>query len=611
MTTVSPEIIDDGGAAQLPTWDISDAYPSFADRSFTDDLELAGADVTRLSALFDRHDVRGGPSRDVTAADGAAADEVLLAFNEVTHRLDRLEAYTYAVVTTNTLDDTAQSMFSEIEVINAGLRPLMARLAAWAARLQPIALATVSQLASEHIGPLTRLADRAAHQMAETEEALYAELSVTGSSAWDRLHSDLTSQLSATVVMPDGSSRDCPIAEVRGMATHIDPAVRKAAYEAEMRAWPTVALPAAAAMNAIKGEANTVNRWRQWNSPIDASLFANSVSAPTFEAMQSAIDDILAEMRVWMRTKASLHGHDGPLPWWDLMAPLPTAAAEVSWDDGVGIVRNAFQAYGGTLGGLVDRALDQRWIDAGPRRGKVGGAYCMGFLDDRSLVLMNWSGSIDSVQTAAHELGHAYHNTQLAERSPLQKMLPMTLAETASIFCETLVVEEGLRTLQGDDRLALLDVDLQGALQLIVDIRSRFLFEREVYARRTRNTLSVADLNQLMLDAQMQTYGDGLDQSTAHPYMWVVKPHYYGSAFYNWPYTFGFLFGLGLYARYGQDADRFRAGYDDALSRCGMEQAEALADGFGIDITDKAFWTASLDVVRDRIRQYNELATDR
>ena len=181
----------------------------------------------------------------------------------------------------------------------------------------------------------------------------------------------------------------------------------------------------------------------------------------------------------------------------------------------------------------------------------------------------------------------------------------MALAETASIFCETLVVEEGLHRLQGADRLALLDVDLQGSNQVVVDIHSRFLFETEVFARRQRRTLGVTELNEMMLAAQADAYGDGLDQSTAHPYMWAVKPHYYGTHFYNWPYTYGLLFGLGLFARYRDDPERFRPGYDDVLSRVGMNTAEELGAAFGLDVTDEAFWMASLDVLRATHREYD------
>jgi oligoendopeptidase F len=227
-------------------------------------------------------------------------------------------------------------------------------------------------------------------------------------------------------------------------------------------------------------------------------------------------------------------------------------------------------------------------------------------------VLMDWADGFDSVQTLAHELGHAYHNVQLTERTALQRQLPMALAETASIFCETLVVAAGLEgATDGDERLALLDVDLQGAGQVIVDIHSRFLFETEVFSRRRRRTLSVDELCEHMRDAQAEAYGDGLDLDTRHPWMWAVKPHYYSSHFYNWPYTYGLLFGLGLYARYRDDADAFRTGYDELLSTTGMADAAALGARFGIDVRDTGFWAASLDVLRGRIADYEALVAER
>jgi oligoendopeptidase F len=225
---------------------------------------------------------------------------------------------------------------------------------------------------------------------------------------------------------------------------------------------------------------------------------------------------------------------------------------------------------------------------------------------DRSLVLLNFNGTFDSVQTLAHELGHAYHNTQLANRTPYQRATPMALAETASIFCETVMVEHGLKTANDKARRNILEIDLQGSCQVVVDIHSRFLFEQAMSEKRKERALSVAELCELMADAQAQTYGDAL--SVNHPYMWAAKPHYYGSAFYNWPYCFGLLFGIGLYASYREDPDKFRGGYDDLLSATGLGSAAALASRFGIDVTDEAFWTASLDVVRARIDEFCRLA---
>jgi pepF/M3 family oligoendopeptidase len=593
-----------------PRWDVSDVHESLTSRSFVDAMERSAADVDRLIALFDELDVRGVTPREPTADDAASADRAISGWNAVSDALELLSAYVYATVSTDSRDETAQGLMSEIDAITARFTPLLARLAEWIAALDVDSLAAVSEVTSAHIGPLRRLSIRSEHQMSEAEENLYAQLATTGSDAWSRLQRDITSQLSATVALPDGG-RTLPMPTVRGLATDDDPAVRRAAYEAELEAWPTVELPVASAMNAIKGEANSINSRRSWDSPLDASLFGNSVSRATFEAMQAAVAESLPDLRSWMRTKATLHGHgDRGLPWWDLVAPLPITSSRVSWDEGIDIVHSAFDRYEPSLGALVDRALDERWIDASPRDGKSGGAFCMPFVDDRSLVLLNWSGSAESAQTTAHELGHAYHNTTLSHRTALQRRLPMALAETASIFCETLVVEAGLTRTSGAERLALLDVDLQGTNQVIVDIHSRYLFETEVFERRARRTLSSAELCEMMTDAQAAAYGDGLDQSTAHPYMWLLKPHYYGSHFYNWPYTYGLLFGLMLYGRFRSDPERFRAGYDDLLSRAGMDTAEELGRSFGLDVTDQATWSAALDVIRGRIAEYERLAAD-
>lgn len=599
----------------LPRWSVADVHESLDSRSFLDAQEQAGASVERLIALFDEHQIRGSEDsneeRTASASDGEAADAAIAGYNRVSSELDLLGAYVYSSVATDSRDAAAQAVMSELEPVESKLRPLLSRLADWVASFDVEQLATVSSEAADHAGPLQRLHERATHQMSEAEEHLYAELSTTGAGAWGRLQREITSQLSAEVELPD-ATQHLPINAVRGMATNPDAAVRKAAYDSELVAWPTIEVPVASAMNAIKGEANIVNRRRNWTSPLDASLFANSVSRATFDAMQSAISASLPDFRRWMQSKARLHGHAGALPWWDLVAPAPVASGGVGWEEGLDVVRGAFGEFSPNLGGLVDRAIDEQWIDAEPRDGKSGGAFCMSFKGDRSLVLLNWSGSAESTQTTAHELGHAYHNTTLAQRTALQKRLPMALAETASIFCETLVVEAGLARLAGPEhdaaRLALLDVDLQGSNQVVVDIRSRFTFETELFARRQRRTLAASELCEMMTEAQADAYGDGLDQSTAHPYMWLLKPHYYGSHFYNWPYTYGLLFGLGLFARYREDPEHFRGGYDTLLSRAGMDTAEQLGAAFELDVTDEAFWTASLDVIRRRIDQYEDLA---
>jgi oligoendopeptidase F len=230
---------------------------------------------------------------------------------------------------------------------------------------------------------------------------------------------------------------------------------------------------------------------------------------------------------------------------------------------------------------------------------------------EESRILSNYSPSYFEVSTLAHELGHGYHNLAIAKRTPIQQRTPMTLAETASTFCET-VVRYGALSAAGDstsEQLQILEAFLQTVFGVTVDILSRFLFEQSVFDRRRQRALSVSEISELMLDAQEQTYGEGIDPDTRHRFAWAAKPHYYSSySFYNFPYTFGLLFGLGLYARYTDDPDGFRAGYDDLLSSTGLADAATLAARFGIDTRAADFWRSSLDVVRADIETYKTLA---
>jgi oligoendopeptidase F len=582
----------------LPRWDVTDVFPSLTSREFSAATESFGASVSRLTALYDQHNVGASNS----SSDGI--DEVITATNAVGDESTRLGVYVLSVTSTDSYDADGKRADSELRLVEAQLSQLRARFTAWVGVNGAEVMIAAGPVAAEHAWPLRRTELRAAHQMTPEQEDLYANLATTGSQAWAQLFNDVTSQLSAEV---EGRGR-LPMAAVRGLATNPDPQVRQAAYDAELAEWPTVTTALAHAMNAIKGEANIVNKRREWASPLDASLYANSVDRATYEAMMSAARTALPDFRAWMRAKASLHGYEGGLRWCDLFAPLPTGRGAVSWPDGCAQVSDAFGAFSPSLGALYRQAIDDKWIDAEPRNGKRGGAFCAPLIGGRSIVHLNWSGSADSISTLAHELGHAYHNTQLAHRTAMQRALPMALAETASIFCETLLVENGLQRATGNARLSLLDTDLQGSTQVVVDIMSRVLFETEVFARRQKRSLTADELGDLMEQAQIDAYGDGLSPDTRHRYMWAVKPHYYNSHYYNWPYMFGLLFGLGLYATFLREPDRFRDGYDDLLSRGGMASAAELARPFGIDVNDEAFWTASFDTIRSRMNEYKRLA---
>jgi pepF/M3 family oligoendopeptidase len=590
---------------QLPHWDVSAIYPSLDSRQFAIAHEGVEAGIARLVALYDRHEVRGG-ERALDDAAIAAVEEVIAATNELREDVQLLDAYIAAFVTTDATDERAQELDSTLAQQTSVLRSLSARFGAWVHALGPDELAARSPLAAEHAFPLSRAAERVAHQMPEAEEALAAKLSLTGSTAWHRLYNDVTQSITTTVHKPDGTSEVLPMSAVRGLATHADAGVREAAYRAELEAWANHAVPIAAAINGVKGEALTLQAARGWASTLEPALFSNNVDRASFDAMQEAVVASLPAFRRYLATKARMLAKP-QLAFWDLFAPVPTEAGLRTWTSAVDDVAASFANYSPQLASLARRAVAESWIDAEPRPGKEGGGFCMPVRADESRILINFTGSFDSVQTLAHELGHAYHNVALSGRTPMQRQLPMALAETASIFCETIMVSEGLAAASDEERLVILEGDIQGSCQVVVDIHSRFLFESALYERRKASTVSVRELCELMAEAQRQAYGDGLDPDQLHPYMWAAKPHYYGSSFYNWPYTFGLLFGIGLYARYQDDPDRFRSGYDDLLASTGLGEAAELAARFDIDIRDAAFWTASLDVVRARIEELDAL----
>ncbi len=585
----------------LPRWDLTPYFAGLDDRALLGALEEVASDVGRLRALCDERGVRAGEPREVTPDDGETLEMVLVALNELLERSRLVGAYLHAHTTTDARDAEAARLSVQLQASSAALGPLLKRVEGWIARLGAAPLAATSPLAADHAFFLERSERLAAHQMSEAEEDLAAELGLTGGRSWNRLHAEMTATLSATVDLPDEGPTSMPVTEARGLAAHPDAAVRRAAFDGEVAAWRTVEMPLALALASHRGEMIALGRRRGWEDPLEVSLATNNVDRATLDALTGAVRASLPTFARYQRSKAAALGHDGGLPWWDVLAPLGTPR-RFTWDEAVGAVEHAFGTYSPGLVGLLHRAVGEGWIDAEPRPGKVGGAFCMPVRDEESRVLLSYDGSFNSVQTLAHELGHAYHNTQLGRRPWLLRSTPMALAETASIFCETVMVEAGLAAAGDDDgaRLAILDGDLVGSAQVVVDIHSRFLFEQALSIERARGAVGPARMTELMRAAQLEAYGDGVDPEHLHPYMWAVKGHYYTS-FYNWPYTFGLLFGLGLYAEFRRDPERFRGGYDDLLGATGLGDAAPLAARFGIDIRDQAFWASSLAVIADRI----------
>jgi oligoendopeptidase F len=596
--------------ATLPHWDMTVVFPSIDSAEFNQAFEAYLDQVGDLVRLFDRLRIHDQPSMPTDDAVVSAADAVVTALSTVQESGQTLAAYINSFVTTNSRDAAAQAKMSELSQRRVIVAQLMARFTAWIGSIDVEELIQRSDLLREHAFLARKTKQESAHMMSPAEEELAAELEPSGGTAWARMHGNITSQMLVSVQTEAGVA-DMPISAARNLAMSPDRETRRRGYEGELAAWERTAVPLAAALNSIKGETNVVERRRRWDSPLESALFHNNIDRVTLESMLAAARDAFPDFRRYLKAKARLLGLES-LAWYDIFAPAGDSEHTWEYSDATGFIIEQFGSYSPKLSEFAARAFRENWIDAEPRSGKRDGAFCMKLRADESRILANFVSSYDGMSTLAHELGHGYHNLNLAHRPSLLRTAPMTLAETASIFCQTLIKEAVLNKADPKEQISILEASLQDQNQVVVDISSRFQFESQVLERRAKRELAVDELSELMLQAQRDTYGDGLDQNLLHPYMWAVKPHYYSvyGTFYNYPYMFGLLFGLGLYARYQSDPEGFRTGYDDLLSSTGMADAATLAERFGIDIRTRRFWDESLDIVRKDVDRFEALVAE-
>jgi len=504
---------------------------------------------------------------------------------------------------------------SEFELLTVDMSKQETRLRAWVGKIAP-ALPEVTALpgpAEEHAFQLAEMAQLSKYLMSQAEEALAAELNLSGANAWTKLHSTVISQTTVEFEL-DGKVERRPMPAIINLRSHPDESVRRRAYDTEMQVWHSLREPLAAAMNGIKGTVITLNKHRRREDALHSALDANRIDRQTLDALLTAMRGSLPSFRRYFQAKARILGKE-KLAWWDLFAPVGKSDRRYTFPEARDLVLENFARFSPELAQFASRTFNGSWIDAEMRSGKVGGAFCMSVPGVKeSRVMLNFDGSFDTVSTLAHELGHAFHDSRQfkAGRSELQRRDPMTLAETSSIMCETIVAEAILGQVTSPaEELAILESQLNGDSQVVVDIYSRYLFEKEVFDRRQKAELSADELCEIMERAQKEAYGDGLDPRYLHKYMWTWKPHYYseGLSFYNFPYAFGLLFGTGLYAIYQQRGAAFVPDYLQLLAATGMGRAAELAARFNIDIRTPDFWRGSLAIIDERIDRYQKVAS--
>ena len=577
-------------------WDLSPIYPGFDSPEYQADLKKLEDVVSRLDAF----------AKSDKAPTAAFLREALTLEEEFTLLVNKLVEYADLRQAANTLDTEAGSALGKAMGLYSSAAGAIAAIQEWICGIDNLdELIDSSLYLKDYAFLLNRIRRGSRYQLPGIGEAVLAKMELSGSNAWSNLQQYLTSTV--PVHYRGGVTN---LSAIRNMAYSDDPQVRKDAYAAELACYDAIKDPVAFAMNSIKLETISKAKLKGYASPLDMTLQKSDMQRKTLDAMLQAMDEYLPKFWQYLKTKGKLLGHENGLPWYELFAPVGHASTTFTTEPARDYLVSIFSKFDGELAEMIATAFDNAWIDFYPRDGKAGGAFCAGVdAISASRILTNFDGQLGDVVTLAHELGHAFHNQCIRAHRPLNKEYSMPLAETASTFNECVVMAKAIADAADDDeRLALIESQLSDVTQIICDIYSRYRFETAVFARREQEFLNADALCQIMLTAQKESYGDGLDPQVLHPYMWLCKSHYYGSTFYNFPYAFGGLFARGLYAQYEKEGASFVPKYKKLLYTTTVATAEDTAKVAGVDLTDVNFWRGSLQIVADQIDTFCALA---
>ena len=579
-------------------WNLDPLYKGFDDPAYLADLEKMKELVAQFNAFVEEL-----PNMDPLEGlrQGTHLREELV-------ELGTLGSYASLRSATNAKDPEPGSHMGRIMSIRSGTAAAMATYSAWIVSLPNLMeLVRGDEYLRNYEFYFASMQDAAKYQMNSQAEAVMAKLGMSGGSAWSKLQSYMTSTVP---VHYRGTVTN--LSAIRNMAYDADPQVRKDAYEAELACYEGIKEPVAHALNAIKLETISQCQLRGYTSALDRTLLNSDLKRETLEAMLGAMDEYLPKFWQYLKTKAKVLGHENGLPWYDLFAPMGESSTTFTTEEARDYLLKQFATFDEELTQMVATAFNDAWIDFYPRDGKRGGAFCSGIHKiGQSRILTNYDGQFGDVVTLAHELGHAFHNQCIRDHLPLNRGYSMPVAETASTFNECVVMNAAIKSAANkDEQIALIESQLQDATQIICDIYSRYRFETMVFENRESKFMNADTLCSYMLEAQKQSYGDGLDHSCLHPFMWICKTHYYGPTFYNFPYAFGGLFARGLYAQYEKEGAAFVPKYKKLLHTTTVATAEDVAKVAGIDLTDKEFWRAALQQIADRIDLFCQLVEE-
>ena len=587
-------------------WSLKELYTSFNSEEFLEDMEC----LTEVIDEINKWTVIIVKDTDCAKV---KLEGYVERFSVLADLITKIGSFIELSISVNTKDDEALKYSDILEKKLTKIVEAETKLNKWISSIENIdEVIKDSILLKDHEFILKEVVEKSKYLLTDREEAIIANMQNTGSNAWGKLKDNLISTHKVEI-NEDGKIKEYPLTVVLNMAYDKDEKVRKRAYEAEIASYTKIEEGVAAALNGIKGEVLTICEFRGYKSPLEQTLINSRMDEESLNVMLEAMKESMPKFREYLKRKAEILGHKNGLPFYDMYAPIVESDMEFDYEKGKKFVVDKFRTFSDNLANFAQKAMNNNWIDVMPKEGKVGGAFCAGihYLGE-SRILLNYGNSFSDVVTMAHELGHGFHGECLKDESVLNTEYPMPIAETASTFCETIVKKAAIKEADKITALAILESEISDCNQVIVDIYSRFLFEKSLFEARKESALTVDQIKKLMLDAQREAYGDGLDPEYLHPYMWTWKPHYYyaNSNFYNFPYAFGLLFAKGLYAEYLKKGSEFSSEYENLLSITGKHNIADITKEVGIDIHNKEFWKSSLRTIEEDIDKFMELSKE-
>ncbi|EOR27279.1 oligoendopeptidase F [Clostridium sartagoforme AAU1] len=584
-------------------WSLKNIYPSFTSKEFITDLKKVDDGIEELK--------RFAKSTDEKSNDLIKLEELINKLENINLLLNRVGSYANLTLSTDSRNPEGRRYLDVINSKYGLLAEPLTKIYKWVANIKDIdSLIKSSDLLRKHKFFISEIIEKNNYMLSEKEEAIIAKMRNTGSDAWLNYKDYLISTHKVDINI-DNEDKTLPLTVILNMAYSPDTNLRKKAYEAEIKSYEKIEEGVAAALNGIKGEVLTTAQLKGYKSPLHMTLEESRMDEDILNSMLTAIKESLPSFRKYLRRKAEMLGHKNGLPFYDLYAPVINKEMKFSYEEGKAFVEKNFRNFSDNLADFAINAFNNSWIDVMPKEGKVGGAFCESIKTiNESRILLNYGNSFSDVVTMAHELGHGFHSHCLKNETALNSEYPMTLAETASNFCEILVKRGAVKSASKEEAFAILEAEISDCNQVIVDIYSRFLFETEIFEKRKESSLSVEEINNVMLKAQKESYGDGLDNNFLHKYMWTWKPHYYYATanFYNFPYAFGNLFAKGLYAEYLKRGESFCKEYEDLLSVTGKEKVADVTKIMNIDVHDVNFWRNSLRLIEEDIERFISLS---